>query len=156
FALYAEAPLLHVRPDDLAAGDRGDVQRKCSRVGRATHTTRTDATPAERIILRHIENAVGARAAFERTGVRFITRAVFKEKTVPGADGRPAGPGGIPCDTNSRRGIEGLVGHATGWNAVDAALLNAVGNVRIKVCEVQRDWSAGRSKNERAGIGRHS
>ena len=136
FALHTQAPLLDVRPNALRR-DGSDVQRKCSRRP-AAHTHASNATVAAGMVLRHIQHE--GRAAFERAGVGLITNSVMEKYSIAGADGSFAVPG-IPGETDAGGGVNDLARHATIWNPVHAASLQAVCNSRVRVAEIY--WDGG-------------
>src|SRR5580692_4955347 len=119
FALHAEAPLLHVRPNALC-GNRGDIQGK--RPGCSTALAHaSDAFVATGVVLSHIQHQ--RCAAFERPGVRFVTNPVVEKYSVARTDRGFAIAPRIPSETDAGSRIKEMTGHAAIGNAIHAASL---------------------------------
>jgi len=136
FSLYAETPLLSVRPNCLgrnschierkhrASGWGGmDGVQGAGAVARIKCNPIADIANAriiERKRLRHAEDE--RRASLQGTGIGFVARAMLKENAVTAANRRLAITPRIPRKTNPGSGIKQMPIHTAGRNTVDTAL----------------------------------
>ena len=145
FALHAEAPLLDIRPNALR-GNGGDIQRKRSGCSAAlAHAS--DAFVAGGMVLSHIQYQ--RCAAFERTGVRFVANPVVEKYSVARTDRGFAITPWIPSETDAGSRIKDMTCHTAIWNVIHAASLEAIGDSRVQIVEIQRDWRTGAGKRTR-------
>src|SRR5579863_698717 len=107
FALHAEAPLLHIRPNALR-GNCSDIQRKGS--GCSTPLAHApNAFVATGVVLSHVQHQ--RRAAFERAGVGFVTNPVVEEHSVARTDGGFSIAPRIPSEADAGSRIKKMTCH---------------------------------------------
>ena len=126
-ALHTQAPLLGVSPDRLG-GDRGNVNR-------ISHAATDVGITLNGIRLGHGQHQW--RAAFQRSCIGFLRRAVLVEQAVSAANRGFAVALGVPGKTDAWGGVENMAAHATVGNAVLTALHHPTGHHRI--------WRQGKS-----------
>src|SRR5580658_3023389 len=134
-ALHTKAPLLYVRPDGFRRNG-GYVQRERSRCP-AIQAHAANALVTCRMVLRHVQHL--RCAAFKRARVGLVANPVVEKHSVAGAERSLAVALRIPGEADARRRIKYLVGHAAIRNSIYAAALQAIGDSRVQIAQIDRD-----------------
>ncbi len=137
----------------MLTGIEGAGQRFPSSKNIATGAEVSDAgiTGGKRLVdADHIRGA-----GFERARVGFVAGAVLEEDAIAGANRSLPVALRIPRDSDPRRGIKEVAVHATCRHSIGSALHNAIGDARVKIRQIQRNWSLARQADELAIDGVH-